>query len=84
MSGVLCPVCFGDGLLDCRDTDAALAEQFSDAEMQAYGITLVGVIECPECVGFGTVTAERAYELDLLAKLQVRKALERWEALGRA
>ena len=80
---VVCPVCLGDRVLDCRDMDAALTEQFSDEEMAAYGIVKVGIIECPECLGFGTVTETRAYELDLLARLQVQKALERWEAMGR-
>ena len=79
----ICPVCLGDRVLDCRDMDAVLAEQFSDAEMADYGIVMVGIIECPECVGFGTVSEERAYELDLLTQLQVQKALERWEAMGR-
>lgn len=80
---VVCPCCLGERVLDCRDMDAALSEQFSDAEMAAYGIVMVGIIECPECVGSGTVTETRAYELDLVARLHVQKALERWEAMGR-
>lgn len=81
-----CPCCLGEGELDCRDEDAVISETWTDEEIAAFraagGRHPIGVVVCVECGGTGTVSEERAHELDLVAKLRVRKVLATLRAEG--
>jgi hypothetical protein len=62
-----CPACLGDGSLDFTESDAMIAETWTDDEIvQAVARGMVwplGVVQCEECGGSGEVEDERAKDL---------------------
>jgi hypothetical protein len=59
---VECPVCFGSGEHDFRDSDAYLSEHWTDAEIavaRANGLQHpMGIIDCDVCDSTGLVTED--------------------------
>lgn len=83
-----CPACLGEGNLDLTDLDAAIGEQFSDAEIERlkdeHGLVHpVGVITCDECEGTGVVSEQRALELRAFAVAAVDQIFAEYDAKAR-
>ena len=72
-----CPVCFGEGEHDFRDSDLALLPLIRDGLIEPLGI-----VECPECDGAGYVDEERARDIRAAAVAYVDQALARLHHRG--
>ena len=74
MTSRRCPVCFGEGKIDCRDANAVLREQSTDEEVVRFNLT-EDFLHCEECEGTGVVTEERYRDLMAAASAYVQQVL---------
>jgi DnaJ-class molecular chaperone len=82
---MICLACHGEGWHDFRDSDAAMAEQLTDAEIalvKARSVpgTWMGVVECDECEGTGVISEERHADMMAAARAFVDQVAAAYEA----
>lgn len=81
-----CRICGGEGVIDCRDEDAMIAERWTEAEIAeacAAGMMHpVGVVQCEVCDGTGKVSEEKDAELLALESDLLERAFEKFRERG--
>lgn len=83
---VECPVCFGTGEHDFRDSDAYLSEHWTDAEIavaRANGLNHpIGIIDCDICDATGYVSEEHFRDIMVLAVAEMDQSMARLRDQG--
>ena len=81
-----CPICFGEGQIDMRDSDALIGEHLSSEEIaiaRTRGFVYpVGLVTCQFCAGTGGVTEEQHKNIRAVAAAEAEQTIAKLRERG--